>query len=384
MKESFEDFFTRKSAERKAAGNLRSLPSFSEGIDFLSNDYLGWATTGALHRTAVDLFGNSSATFAGSTGSRLLSGNSVEAVELEQHIARIHEAEAALLFNSGYTANVGLLQALGDRHTYFFADELSHASILDGLRLAVSKGVYKFDHNDVAALREKLVRVEGKKIVVVESVYSMDGDEAPLHAIAEVCRAQDARLIIDEAHALGVRGNRYLGLSQDDALKDVLLARVYTYGKAMGAHGAAVVGSVLLRDHLVNFSRPFIYTTAAPLHQLQSIAAAYFLLQNDEASLSLLQQRISFFNQRKQAEGLDGFIASRSAIQCCVVGGNVATTNYAALLNEKGIRTKAILHPTVAEGQERLRFCLHGTHTEDELNLLIELLKQCNTHASPL
>lgn len=371
---SFDAYFEERLNHRRQNGLLRVLPSFGSGIDFLSNDYLGWAERRLLDYYVQNPANPIEASMSGSTGSRLLSGNSVFAEDLEHQIAAEHHAEAALLFNSGYAANLGVLQALGDRHTTFILDELCHASLLDGARLAISRRVFKFSHNNMDALRERLALAKGKMIVVVESVYSMDGDEAPLDEIAALCREFNAGLIVDEAHALGVMGKHRKGVADAPSIQDVLVARIYTYGKAFACHGAAVVGSGSLRSFLVNFSRPLIYSTAAPLHQWLAIEGAYKLLKQDTSSHEALQLTIQLFHRLIRQYDFQGFIPSRSAIQSLKLGSVDRAFLAAEKLNRAGIVTKAIVSPTVAAGSERIRFCLHATHTTEQIHYLFETL----------
>ncbi len=251
-----EQHLRQKLAERANSGNLRQLSLNSAPVDFYSNDYLGIATLGLQH----DATGTSGVKVkSGSTGARLLSGNSAEAEALEKTIAAFHRAESALLFNSGYDANTGLIASITGRHTTILYDELCHASILDGIRLSQSSKRYKFRHNNIEDLASKLKKFQsGTIIVIVESVYSMDGDTAPLREAALLCEAYNAQLIVDEAHATGVFGARGEGLVSALGLEDRVFARVHTFGKALGCHGAAVVGSDLLKQYLINFARSFI------------------------------------------------------------------------------------------------------------------------------
>lgn len=362
--------------ERSAAGNLRQLSTDSQPVDFFSNDYLGLATTGLLNELIATTYNKAGGT--GSTGSRLLSGNSTGAQELEATIAAFHRAEAALLFNSGYDANLGLVSALGQKHTTILYDELCHASIIDGIRLALTPRKYKFFHNDIADLSEKLQRHsgEGPVIVITESVFSMDGDTAHLELIAALCAAYNAQLIVDEAHATGVFGKQGEGLVCALGLEDKVFARVHTYGKAMGCHGGAVVGSKLLQQYLVNFARPFIYTTALPQHSIQAINCAYNYLSSPAYDPAQLHDLIAFFRQKAEEKGITGFIDSRSPIQAIVTGSNASATAMAARAQAAGLQVKAILSPTVPQGKERLRICLHSYNTEEQVERLVGVLQE--------
>lgn len=359
----------QKLEERKQKGLFRSLSDYSKLIDFSSNDYLGFSRNGLLFQYWNGEIENSK---SGSTGSRLISGNSVFAEALEKKIAEFHHAESALLFNSGYDANVGLLSSIAGKHDLILYDELIHASVHDGIRLSLARH-YKIRHNDIDHLKRMLERnsdVEGNIFIVLESVYSMDGDSAPLKEILSLCDNKKIFLIVDEAHALGVFGKNGRGLCNELGIENEIFARVYTFGKAMGCHGAAVTGSNQLRDFLINFARSFIYTTALPLHSLQLIAAAYELLKVNKET-EKLKNNIALFNSH--ISGKKGFIPSQSAIHSCVIPGNNTVSNLETEFGQKGFFVKAIKSPTVKPGTERLRVCLHSFNTEEQIKKLAGL-----------
>ncbi len=369
-----EQHLSHKLEERTQAGNLRALPVGRQAIDFFSNDYLGLATTGLLQSLVPNIHTGQS---TGSTGSRLLSGNNVQTEELETLIASFHKAEAALLFNSGYDANVGLLSCIPSRHTTILYDELCHASIIDGVRLSQCTRKYKFGHNDVHELEEQLKKYseQGPLLVVVESVYSMDGDMAPLTELVALCETHDAQLIVDEAHATGVFGNHGEGLVCLLNLQDRVFARVHTFGKALGCHGAVVVGSTLLQQYLINFARSFIYTTALPGHSVAAIKAAYDHLAGNGFSNKALHDLIDHFRMRIQESGNVNWRNSRSAIQALVIGDNGRCKEMATRLQQAGLQVNPILQPTVPVGMERLRVCLHTFNTTEEVDMLFECIR---------
>ena len=237
----FEQYLMQKLTARKEENALRSLWVNDHLIDFCSNDYLGLAKS-----PSQDIGFLSAAANWGATGSRLISGHSKAAVELEQFLAQFHQAEAALVYTSGYQANLGLLSCLTTRHDTLIYDQLIHASLREGIQLANGQA-FNFRHNDLDDLRDKLERAKGRKLVIVESIYSMDGDAAPLEEMISICKSLGAELLVDEAHATGVFGNEGQGLVQALGLADQVWARVHTFGKAIGAHGAVVVGSAVLR-----------------------------------------------------------------------------------------------------------------------------------------
>lgn len=343
-------------------------------VDFTSNDYIGFAQDEALTK-AIEAEVKAHHFANGSTGSRLLSGNSNYAVQVEQLIADYHHAEAALIFNSGFTANYGLLSALPYKGDTIIYDELVHASIHDGIRN--SKADYVgFKHNDVAVLERRLQHANGLKYVVVESVYSMDGDVAPLKEIAALCKQYDAGLIVDEAHATGVYGNRGEGLIGELGLEHDCLARIHTYGKAMGVHGAAIVCSNDLKSFLVNYCRAFIYTTSMSFHSLAAIKCAYQYLATAqpkrEALFSLIKLLRSSIKSNDKFKLTDG----DSPVQSIVVSGNSNVKQFAESLQAQGFDVRPILTPTVAKGQERIRICLHSFNTEQEVLKLAEAINK--------
>ncbi|GAA4465943.1 pyridoxal phosphate-dependent aminotransferase family protein [Nemorincola caseinilytica] len=367
-----ESYLSARLQERADAGNLRRLPAIHAGVDLCSNDYLGIATHGLPQAFMPYDPGT------GATGSRLISGNSAFAEETETFIAAFHSAEAALIFNSGYDANTGLLSAIAGRDTVFIYDELCHASIIDGMRLSLCRHKYRFAHNDLVQLEELLQKhsTAGQVIVVVESVYSMDGDTAPLAAIADLCDSYEAQLVVDEAHATGVIGPRGEGLVCALGLHERVFARVHTFGKALGCHGAAIVGSAVLRQYLINFARSFIYTTALPPHAISVIGAVYRYLASPGFSNAALHDNIAYFHRQADETGIPGLLPGASAIQAVVTGGNEPTRQLAAALRDAGLLVHPILHPTVPLGMERLRICLHSFNTLQEIDLLVKTLQQ--------
>jgi 8-amino-7-oxononanoate synthase len=356
--------------ERKRKGLFRSLRSDQPKIDFSSNDYLGFSKEGLIEKKIGQL--NLHSERSGSTGSRLISGNTNFAEQLEKDIANFHSAEGALFFNSGYDANLGLISSIPTKRDLIIYDELVHASIHDGIRLSFAKH-YKMRHNDMEHLGRLIERNKDKVeniYVVVESVYSMDGDSASLKELVKICDNKKLFLIVDEAHAIGVYGKEGKGLCNELGVEDKVFARVYTYGKAMGCHGAAVVGNKDLRDYLVNFARSFIYTTALPLHSLHRIKAAYELLEEGKLQ-EQLKANISYFRSLTK-----GFIESTSAIQCKLFPGNHNVDVMEKKLEDKDIFVKGIKSPTVKEGVERVRVCLHAFNTKEEIKKLAGIINE--------
>lgn len=359
------DFIENKLNDRRSQHSFRSLKLPGIKIDFCSNDYLGIAKNHLLKAGYANLS-------HGSGGSRLLAGNYSLIEETEQLIASFHEAEAALIYNSGYDANLGLLSCVPQRGDTVIYDHLSHASIRDGIRLSFAES-FSFLHNDLNDLEKKLLQAKGNIFVVTESVFSMDGDMAPLQEMVAICKKFKAQLIVDEAHGTGVIGKRGEGLVQLLNLHNHCFARVHTFGKALGCHGAAIVGSQQLKEYLINFSRPFIFSTSLPELSIAAVQASYNLFPNMSKERGLLQYLISKFQSEPIAQEK---LLSQTAIQVVVIPGNEAVKSVAGKLQDVGLDVRAILYPTVPKGGERLRIVLHAFNTEQELDKLIGVLKK--------
>lgn len=365
---SADQFLFSSLQKRQEQNALRKLIVHSELIDFCSNDYLGFARSKKLSKSiskACDKLSHSN----GSGGSRLLAGNTSYAENLEIYIAKFHNTEAGLIYNSGYDANVGLFSAIGQKGNTIIYDELIHASVHDGMKMS-SATTYAFHHNDLKHLEARLKIAEGIIYVAVESVYSMDGDYALLKEISILCKKYNANLIVDEAHASGITSNGGKGRIQELKLEKEIFARVHTFGKGLGCHGAVVLGSTLLRDYLINFSRAFIYTTALPVKSLVAIHEAYKLLEKSQSEIKQLQKLINVFKKVLSKEVLPFLIESNSPIQCIVVSGNAEVKKMAKYLQDNSFDARPILNPTVPKGKERLRICLHVFNTEKEVKLL--------------
>jgi 8-amino-7-oxononanoate synthase len=363
-----DNFLLKKLREREELNALRSLKTSSGLIDFCSNDYLGIITNGLLHKSMNTNLRH------GSTGSRLLSGNYLLIEETELFIASFHDCEAALIFNSGYDANVGLLSCVPQKGDTILYDYLCHASIRDGMRLSFAQSL-SFKHNDVEDLRKKLSAATGQVFIVTESVFSMDGDMAPLQEIITLCEQHGCHLIVDEAHATGIIGKKGEGLTQHLQLHKNCFARVHTFGKALGAHGAVVCGSKLLRDYLINFARPFIYTTSLPEQSVAAIKNAYEVIQQLHHERQHLQQLVKDFQQlARNLPSQYNLLLSEAPVQGIVIPGNENVRRVAANLQSSGFDVRPILYPTVPKGSERLRIVLHSFNTSTEVNRLISLL----------
>lgn len=370
----FPNKLQKKLHSRKENKTLRRLRAQEELIDFSSNDYLGFSKLETIFDETHQFLIERKLKINGATGSRLLSGNHILYEEVEHQIAKIHQVEKALIFNSGYDANVGFFSAIPQRNDVVLYDELIHASIRDGIQLSNAKA-YKFKHNNLEDLKNRIIAIrksfktEEEIYVVTESVFSMDGDSPDLIKMVNVCLEHDAHLVVDEAHAVGVFDT---GLIEKLSLTSLVFARIITFGKALGCHGAAVLGSDKLKQYLVNFSRSFIYTTALSPHSLATIKVGYHKLLEYESSKKL-QENIQFFKEEITRLDLN-FIDSDSAIHCCVISGNAKVKEVADKFQQKGFDIKPILSPTVPEGQERLRICLHSYNTREEITEVLNLL----------
>lgn len=383
---NFPKKLRQKLQERKENNAIRSLPSSNNLVDFSSNDYLGFANNETIYANSFQLSLKKGISQNGATGSRLLSGNHDLYNELEDHLAEFHKAESALVFNSGYDANIGFFGSVPQRGDVVFYDEYIHASIRDGIKMGNAKS-YKFKHNNLDDLRLGIERSRNAfqaeetvdMYLVTESVFSMDGDSPDLKKLAELSTKEGLHLVVDEAHAVGVFGKKGAGMVQELGLEKQLFARIITFGKALGCHGAAILCDEELKRFLVNFARSFVYTTGLPPHSLTTIVSAYaYLSESDEEEQpKLLQENISFFKKKLASLKIENhFIESDSAIHCCLISGNDKVKSISKKLFEEGFNVKAILSPTVPEGQERLRFCLHSFNTKEDIGWVLQLLKK--------
>ena len=368
----FPQKLTNKLLQRKDNQSLRELGESNNLIDFSSNDYLGFAKSDVIFEKTHQFLIENNLKNNGATGSRLLSGNHNLYAEVEKELSKVHASEAVLVFNSGYDANIGFFSSIAQRGDIILYDELIHASIRDGIQLSNAKS-YKFKHNDLESLEEQIIKQTQKDnqdiYVVTESVFSMDGDSPDLIAMSTVCKAHNAFFIVDEAHAVGVFNS---GLIEKHKLENDVFARIITFGKALGCHGAAILGSNELKQYLVNFARSFVYTTGLSPHSLATVQFAYKELANGK-SREKLQENIQFFKEEVNRLNLN-FIESNSAIHCCVISGNEKVKKIAKKIQDRGFDVKPILSPTVIKGEERLRFCLHSYNSTEEITNVLENL----------
>ncbi|MEZ4937905.1 MAG: pyridoxal phosphate-dependent aminotransferase family protein [Crocinitomicaceae bacterium] len=360
------DNYIKKLEERRANGLFRELSSFSldEYVDFCSNNYLGLASVS--YESELD--------FQGATGSRLISGNYSMYRHTELFLAEFFESESALIFNSGYDANLGFFSSVPQKGDTVIYDELIHASVRDGIRMGYANS-FKFEHNSIPDLEKKLMRAVGDVYVAIEGVYSMDGDFGKLEPISEICQKYGAKLVVDEAHSAGVFGPGGRGLVAKEILQDKVFARLITFGKAYGSHGAVVLGSKDLRDFLINFARPFIYSTALPNTAVERIFEVVQNVKYMEEEIHKLFINIHFF--RSLFEDSPWYkIDSHSPIQTLIFPGIEEVKAIERNLIQDKIWSKAILSPTVPEGRERLRVSLHSFNSKKEIAKLFEIVSR--------
>ncbi|MGL1886555.1 MAG: 8-amino-7-oxononanoate synthase [Reichenbachiella sp.] len=368
--------FINKLQEREDNGNLRLLSQPKDLIDFVSNDYLGLGRSKALFEKINDYSYQGITNLNGSTGSRLLAGNNEHIEQLELKLAKIFNTEACLIFNSGYVANLALISSIAQRNDTIIYDNLAHVCIKEGAALSPAKK-HSFKHNDVEDLEKKLKNASGNKFVVIESIYSMDGNKAHFEDIIAVCKIYDAEIIVDEAHSTGLYGDKGAGIIESLGLNNNFIARVMTFGKAMGVHGACVVGSKELIDYLINFARPFIYTTSLPMHSIFSIDAAFEFIALHPQLQTESQDNIAYFNSyfsEKINRDSCQKLKSDTPIQPVIIGENQKAKHLALELQSVGYDVRPILSPTVPEGTERLRISIHTHNSKSEIKNLIDVL----------
>ncbi|KAI7861711.1 pyridoxal phosphate-dependent transferase [Spinellus fusiger] len=369
--------------KRREADKLRRLViNAPYAIDFSSNDFLGLAQ-GSTLRDAYLKELHSLDNILGSTGSRLLDGNSAYAEAIEYRLASFHKSQSALLFNSGFEANSGLFGSLPQKGDVIVYDELVHASVHEGMRVSRAGAKIPFRHSDVTdlvrILREVQFNLRGKNVfVAVEAVYSMDGDIAPLEEIVQTLKdiwpeRDNGFLIVDEAHSTGVFGEHGRGVVSMLGLEEYVFARLHTFGKALASNGAVILGPTILRSYLINYARPLIYSTFMNFSSLASIKCAYTMLESGQTQQA--QNHVLFLVKRfRQLIQLPRgtLLPSYSPIQGIVLSGNTNVRALSFHLNQMGFNVKAICSPTVAKGRERVRICLHGHNTLEQLHSLVD------------
>lgn len=349
-----------------------------EVINLSSNNYLGLANhpaLGAAAKEAIDRYG------CGSGASRLISGNMALHEELERRLAEFKDTDAALVFNSGFQANSGILATLAGSGDVIFSDALNHASIIDGCRLSRAETVV-YGHGDLDELEAALKRAGAarRRLIVTESIFSMDGDEAPLIGIAELAERYGAMVMVDEAHATGICGANGAGVVAKLGLGARVTVQMGTLGKALGGFGAYVAGSAALRELLINRCRSFIFTTALPPAVMAMALAAIELVQRQPERRETLWANQRYFSDGLRASGFD-VGASASPILPLIIGDAGKCMRLSEGLLEKGIFAQGIRPPTVPPGTSRLRVTVMASHTREHLDRALAVFRAVRDHA---
>lgn len=357
-------FLTKRLYQRQKLGNLRELKIETDLIDFSSNDYLGMARSPLFAASiAKEMKARDPLCGIGSTGSRLLTGNSTYVQELERTIATFHGYESGLLFNCGYMANSGLLSSIAQYGDQIFFDASIHASMREGIKLS-SAEAFAFRHNDLNHLekRLKMDRKRAERFICIESIYSTDGSIAPLQEICFLAERYGAHVIVDEAHAVGVWGPQGRGLVAENHLNSRVFALIATCGKALGCFGAIILGSSLLTQTLINYATSSIYTTALPFLCLYAIKCSYDRFPFLEAERAHVRRLIQLFQSAN---------SFATQIQALSIPGALTVKHASNMLKEKGFDVRPLTSPTVQRGQEVLRICLHAHNTERQVHALL-------------
>jgi 8-amino-7-oxononanoate synthase len=373
---SADDHFRAALTQLDASGLRRTLRSIDgaqharvlidgrEVVSLCSNNYLGLASHPALAEAAARAardFG------VGAGASRLISGNMRLHDDLEQRLAQLKRSEACILFNSGYHANIGTISALVGEGDAVFSDALNHASIIDGCRLSRA-ALQVYPHADVAALAAALRQHHGRrKLIVTDSIFSMDGDAAPLREICDLAERYDAMVMIDEAHATGVVGPNGAGLAAALGVTDRIAVQMGTLGKALGGFGAYVAGSRTLIDYLINTARPLIFTTALPPPVVAAAIAALEILAREPERRDAVRTRARRLRRGLQGAGFD-VAESDSHIIPIVIGDSAATMRLSTALLEEGVFAHGIRPPTVPPGTARIRATVMATHSNADID----------------
>ncbi|MBU2540424.1 MAG: 8-amino-7-oxononanoate synthase [Candidatus Omnitrophica bacterium] len=382
---SIDSFVSSVLEERKDQGLFRTLKTLEGAqdrivsfngkklINFCSNNYLGLANDPRLKQAAikaVEAFGTSSA------ASRLTCGSFRLHKELEEKIAKFKHSLSALVFNSGYVANLGLISSLIQKHGVIFSDRLNHASIVDAIILSRAH-IVRYNHNDMSQLQDLLEKHKDakQKLIVTDTVFSMDGDLADLHRIVNLAEKYHASVMVDEAHATGVLGPNGGGLVEELGLSDKIDIQMGTLSKALGSFGAFVCADENLVQYLINASRPFIYTTSLPAAVLAASIKAIEIIQKEPQQRQRLWGNIRFIKQGLADMGL-GPLNSSSAIIPILTKENELTMEFSQRLFDRGIFIQGIRPPTVPKDQARLRLTVIASHTREDLERALAAIKK--------
>ncbi len=353
-----------KIQQRQSENNLRALQIVPQNfIDFQSNDYLGFSRNQDIHKIWIEM--NTDFYNNGSTGSRLISGNSSYYQHLENYLANFYQSEKALIFPSGFMANLAVFSTIPQKNEVVLYDEFSHASIREGLRLSFADS-FSFKHNDYDSLEKRLNQFSEKTIyVVIEGLYSMDGDCPNDHKIKELQQKFNFYLIIDEAHSTGILGKQGKGWFED--FKGNSTIRIHTFGKAFGVHGAVLVCNELIYNFIINFSKPFIYSTAMSFAELSKIEIVHqYFEKNGIKYREALFQRIKYCNEI--------FKLNSTKFSPIITFFSKDSEKISLKLESEKVALKLIKSPTVPKGKERFRITIHSYNTENEIDKLYKVL----------
>lgn len=361
--ELFSEF--KKNLEIKKRNKLyREIDSHFEGVDFTSNDYLGLSSHPKIREALIKALKGGLA--LSSKASRLLGGTSSWHIQAEEALRKFIKSSAVLSFSSGYQSNLGLIPALA-KNRIIFSDELNHASIIDGIRLS-QRPYHIFRHNDLNHLEDLLKKNHGEKLIVTESLFSMEGDFCPLEELSDLALKHQALLIVDEAHSTGLFGKSLGGRLSDLNQKDHIVT-VHTGGKALGSSGAFIGSSLLIKNYLVNNCRSFIYTTApSPLLMVQWLASLQVLQEEKFRSIQLKEKALQFRKDLSLTE-------SKSPIVFIVLKTADRALKIAQKLRDQNFFVLAVREPTVPKDRQGLRITLHYDHSEEQLSALKDILK---------
>lgn len=340
-------------------------------VDFCSNDYLGLSEHASLKEAAIKAiaeYGSSS------SASRLASGDLILHHQLEENIASWKNKAAALVFNSGYQANTGIIPALYSSSDVIFLDRLAHASMVDGVILSGAR-LFRFQHNDPTHLEDLLKKQRGKfkqALIATESIFSMDGDRAPLKELVELKEKYDCRIFLDEAHATGLFGKTGSGLAQELGVEEKIDFLMGTFSKALGSFGAYLAADKDVIDYLVNTCRSFIYSTGLPAPIIAVNLAAIEIVKNEPQRRQKVLQNAEYLRNGLSGKGFT--VKGQSQIVPLITGGNLATLKLSEKLKKAGFWALVVRPPTVPQGQARLRFSLNYWHDRQTLNDVIGAL----------
>jgi len=370
-----ENRLRKRLEQRRSNGNYRVLPRTTLGHDFVSNDYLGLAKSHHIYEQVLELKPLSALNdgkFNGSSGSRLLSGNSVYFEELENELIQFFKAQSALVFNSGFNINIGLLSNIADSEDVILLDQNIHASLKLGAKLSNAQTFY-FQHNDTEHLEKRLINLRKKKdglfFVVTEGLFSMDGDIPDLIKMSALCKKYGAHLIVDEAHSAGLYGDHGEGLVAQHGLEKDIFCRIVTFGKAFGSFGAALLGPEYLKKSMINFCPSFIYTTSAPINSILTTTTALKYRKKSQKEIQELFENARYFAQQVGSEFIGPIFSFRfndiNKLKNCI-----------DVCKSENIKVLPIMSPTVQRGKERIRVCIHSYNNKKEMDLLANIIRK--------